>query len=130
VYAVAFVTRPIGALIYGHVGDTAGRRRCLLWSIASIAVCTTLIGCLPTYEMIGYWAPALLAVLRAIQGLAVGGEFGTAMVRGAAPAAALHRQHCAAAAPCHRIMLPAHLSGSNTPSPRPAGAGGCYRSCP
>ena len=84
-YAVGFVTRPIGALLFGHVGDTAGRRSSLLWSIAAMALPTVLIGCLPTYEMIGIWATVLMTVLRAVQGLAMGGEFGTAMVRGAAP---------------------------------------------
>lgn len=79
-YAVGFIARPVGALLFGHVGDTAGRRSSLLWSIAAMAIPTVLIGALPTYSMIGYWAPALLAVLRAMQGLAVGGEYGTAQV--------------------------------------------------
>ena len=83
-FAAGFVTRPIGALLFGHVGDTAGRRRGLLISITAMAIPTVLIGCLPTYAMIGYWAPALLVLLRVVQGLAVGGEFGTGMVRGAA----------------------------------------------
>jgi len=83
VYAVGFIARPVGALLFGHVGDTAGRRTSLLWSMAAIAIPTVLIGCLPTYGMIGDWAPAMLAVLRAMQGLALGGEYGTAQVRGA-----------------------------------------------
>ena len=82
VYAVGFIARPVGALLFGHVGDTAGRRSGLLWSTAAMAVPTVLIGCLPTYAMVGNWAPALLAILRAMQGLALGGEYGTAQVGG------------------------------------------------
>eukprot|EP00882_Tetradesmus_deserticola_P006784 GHRQ01007142.1.p1 GENE.GHRQ01007142.1~~GHRQ01007142.1.p1 ORF type:complete len:279 (+),score=79.58 GHRQ01007142.1:235-1071(+) len=80
VYAVGFISRPIGALGFGHLGDTKGRRICLLISVTMMAVPTVLIGCLPTFAHAGLAAPILLALLRAIQGLAMGGEFGCAMV--------------------------------------------------
>jgi MFS family permease len=124
VFALAFVSRPVGAIIFGHIGDRVGRRLSLLISIAAMALPTILIGCLPPYKVgvrvprsqkksirhsctavlltitcsssisfcnagnrrhpkkqtIGMAAPAILAVLRVIQGLAVGGEYGTAVV--------------------------------------------------
>jgi MHS family proline/betaine transporter-like MFS transporter len=80
VFALSFVTRPIGSLLLGSVGDRWGRRPALLISLAGMAVPTVLIGCLPTYQMIGEAAPILLALLRAIQGLAMGAEFSAAMV--------------------------------------------------
>ncbi|KAF8062751.1 kgtP [Scenedesmus sp. PABB004] len=80
VYAVGFISRPLGSILFGHIGDTRGRRITLLLSVALMAVPTVLIGCLPTFAQVGIAAPALLAVLRLVQGLAVGGEFGSAMV--------------------------------------------------
>lgn len=72
--AVGYLARPLGAIIFGHVGDAHGRRLTLLVSILLITLPTLLIGCLPTYAMIGLAAPILMALLRFIQGLAVGGE--------------------------------------------------------
>ncbi|GBF97663.1 MFS transporter [Raphidocelis subcapitata] len=80
VFALAFVTRPVGAIIFGHVGDRIGRRISLLVSIAAMALPTVIIGCLPSYQVMGLAAPVLLALLRVIQGLAIGGEYGTAVV--------------------------------------------------
>ena len=74
--AIGFVSRPVGSLLFGHVGDTRGRRASLLWSILIMAVPTVLIGCIPPFTSIGIAAPVLLAVLRLFQGLAMGGEFG------------------------------------------------------
>lgn len=77
VYAAAFVVRPLGALIFGHIGDTVGRNRCLLLSIVAMAFSTVAIGILPTYSYgpykAGIAAPILLALLRLVQGLAMGG---------------------------------------------------------
>ena len=76
--------RPLGALIFGHIGDTAGRNRCLLLSILAMAFSTVTIGILPTYNFgkyrAGVAAPVLLALLRLLQGLAMGGEFGSAVI--------------------------------------------------
>ncbi|WP_158782374.1 MFS transporter [Pantoea sp. BAV 3049] len=75
---VAFVTRPIGAVIFGHFGDTIGRKAMLLASITIMGGATVVIGLLPGYETIGIAAPILLVIIRLIQGLAVGGEWGGA----------------------------------------------------
>jgi MHS family proline/betaine transporter-like MFS transporter len=80
VFAVGFIGRPLGALIFGHIGDRSGRKRALMASVMMMAVPTMLIGLLPTHSQIGIAAPILLVVLRLLQGLAVGGEFTTSMV--------------------------------------------------
>jgi MFS family permease len=61
---------------FGHLGDTKGRGTCLLWTVLLMGIPTVLIGCLPNYSQIGIAAPILLAILRLVQGLAMGGEFG------------------------------------------------------
>jgi MHS family proline/betaine transporter-like MFS transporter len=80
VFAVGFIGRPMGALIFGHIGDRSGRKRALMASVIMMAVPTMLIGLLPTHAQIGLFAPLLLVLLRLFQGLAVGGEFTTSMV--------------------------------------------------
>lgn len=75
VFAVGFLARPLGALLFGHLGDTLGRRTALAWSILLMAVPTCLVGLLPTYEAIGAAAPIALTLCRFLQGLSVGGEF-------------------------------------------------------
>ncbi|WIA35149.1 hypothetical protein OEZ86_003625 [Tetradesmus obliquus] len=80
IFAVGFISRPVGALLFGHMGDTRGRGLCLLLSVILMGVPTVIIGCLPTYAQAGIASPALLATMRLIQGLAMGGEFGAAMV--------------------------------------------------
>ncbi|MFE5672627.1 MFS transporter [Agromyces sp. NPDC056523] len=78
-FGVGFVARPIGALIFGYVGDRFGRRPALLTTIVMIGCATGLIGLLPDYVAIGVAAPIMLAVLRLVQGVAVGGEWGGAV---------------------------------------------------
>lgn len=73
---VGFVARPIGAAIFGHFGDRIGRKTTLMATLFLMAFGTVLIGCLPTYQSIGVAAPVLLVVLRIIQGIGVGGEWG------------------------------------------------------
>ncbi|MEM7123190.1 MAG: MFS transporter [Pseudomonadota bacterium] len=88
VFAIGFLARPVGAVLFGHLGDRVGRRRVLVLSIVLMAGPTTLIGFLPTYDDIGFWAPAILIALRLLQGLSVGGEMTgsiTFMVEGAPP---------------------------------------------
>ncbi|WP_173677403.1 MFS transporter [Tsukamurella tyrosinosolvens] len=79
-YAVGFAARPIGGIVFGHLGDRIGRKTLLQVSILMIGVATFLMGCLPTFDQIGYWAPGLLVLLRFIQGFAVGGEWGGAVL--------------------------------------------------
>lgn len=74
VFAVGFVARPVGSLIFGHIGDRTGRKRMLAVSIISMSIPTALIGLLPSYDKIGIVAPIVLTLLRIVQGLSVGGE--------------------------------------------------------
>lgn len=74
-FAVGFVARPIGAALFGHLGDRHGRRKMLLITVVLIGAVTGCIGLLPTYATIGVWAPVLLAALRVVQGISVGGEW-------------------------------------------------------
>lgn len=76
-FAGAFFMRPLGGLLFGHVGDRIGRKRALMLSIVTMALSTCCMGCLPTYKSVGAWAPILLAVARLFQGLSVGGQLGT-----------------------------------------------------
>jgi len=77
-FAVGFIARPVGAVVFGHVGDRYGRRVALVVTIGLMGVATTLIGALPTYAAAGIVAPILLTLLRAVQGVATGGEWGGA----------------------------------------------------
>ena len=79
-YAVGFVARPIGGIVFGHFGDKFGRKKLLQLSIILVGVSTFLMGCLPGFDQVGYWAPAMLVALRFIQGFAVGGEWGGAVL--------------------------------------------------
>jgi len=79
-YAVGFAARPIGGIVCGHFGDKIGRKSMLILTLLIMGVATFLIGCLPTYNDIGIWAPILLVVLRMAQGFGVGGEWGGAVL--------------------------------------------------
>ena len=79
-YAVGFLARPLGGVVFGHFGDKYGRKKLLQFSLLLVGAVTFLMGCLPTFAQIGYWAPALLVVLRFLQGFAVGGEWGGAVL--------------------------------------------------
>ena len=78
--AVGFVARPIGGLLFGHFGDRLGRKPTLVIALLTMGTATTLVGLLPTYKTIGVAAPIALFVLRFLQGLAVGGQWGGAVL--------------------------------------------------
>lgn len=87
-FAVGFAARPIGGIVFGHLGDRYGRKRALVWTLSIMGAATFLIGLLPTYAQAGLWSPLLLLVLRVLQGVASGGEWGggVLMISESAPA--------------------------------------------
>lgn len=80
VLATSYIVRPLGAVIFGHLGDRIGRKRTLLWTIGIMGVATGAIGLLPDFATIGIFAPILLTFLRIVQGLSLGGEWGGAIL--------------------------------------------------
>jgi metabolite-proton symporter len=79
-YSLGFVARPIGGIVFGHFGDRIGRKRLLMASLVLMGVSSMAMGLLPTHQQIGAWAPLLLTTLRFVQGFAVGGEWGGAVL--------------------------------------------------
>jgi metabolite-proton symporter len=79
-FGVGFVFRPIGAVVFGHYGDRVGRKRLLVIAMLMMGAGTTLIGLLPGYDTIGIWAPILLVLMRCVQGVALGGQYGGAVL--------------------------------------------------
>ncbi|AZH80244.1 MFS transporter [Microbacterium sp. Y-01] len=79
-YAIGFIARPLGGIVFGQIGDRFGRKPTLQATIIIVGAATFLMGCLPGFQSIGYWAPALLVALRFLQGFAVGGEWGGAVL--------------------------------------------------
>jgi MFS family permease len=81
--ATGYIARPLGGIVFGHFGDRIGRKKMLIISMVMMGVGSTLIGLLPTYAQLGVWAPILLVFLRIVQGFAVGGEWGGAVLMSA-----------------------------------------------
>ena len=79
-YAVGFIGRPLGGIVFGHFGDRVGRKAMLILTLLMMGIPTIAIGLIPTHDQIGYWAAALLVLLRFLQGVAVGGEWGGAVL--------------------------------------------------
>ena len=79
-YAVGYLSRPLGGILFGQLGDRRGRRHVLVITLLIMGACTTLIGLLPVYEKIGVLAPILLVILRFVQGMALGGEWAGAVL--------------------------------------------------
>ena len=79
-FAVGFVARPVGGLIFGHIGDRSGRKTTLVLTLTMMGLATFAMGLMPSYASIGVWAPILMVLLRFVQGLAVGGEWGGAVL--------------------------------------------------
>ena len=82
-FAVGFVAKPIGSILFGHFGDRVGRKSALVTSLLMMGAGTLLVGCLPNYKAIGIWAPILLVALRIVQGIGIGGEWGGAALMAA-----------------------------------------------
>lgn len=78
-FAVAYLVRPLGAIVFGRLGDQAGRKYTFLMTIVILGISTVLMGLLPSYAAIGLASPVLMMLLRVVQGLAFGGEFGSAV---------------------------------------------------
>ncbi|WP_260287415.1 MFS transporter [Peribacillus aracenensis] len=79
-FGIPYFFRPLGGIIFSHIGDKIGRKKSLIYTLGIMGVSTALIGLLPGYQSIGVWAPVLLVTLRLIQGIAVGGEWGGAVL--------------------------------------------------
>ncbi|MDU4616571.1 MAG: MFS transporter [Enterobacter sp.] len=79
-FSLTFFIRPIGGVLFAHIGDRIGRKKTLVLTLSLMGGATVMIGLLPTYEMIGLWAPALLILMRIIQGMGIGGEWGGALL--------------------------------------------------
>lgn len=117
VFAVGFLCRPIGALIFGYLGDRKGRVKTLRLSILMITIPTLLIGCLPTYSLVGIWAPILLISIRVWQGLSLGGEYSGNIIYLAETAPKQHRGFITSFAGMGAnigILLAAAVSGASS----------------
>src|SRR3569833_73796 len=79
-FAVGFIARPLGGVIFGHFGDRIGRKSMLIMTLMIMGIATLLIGLVPTYDQIVIWAPIALLILRVLQGLGLGGEWGGAVL--------------------------------------------------
>ena len=136
-FAIAFIARPLGSLIFGHFGDRMGRKTTLVVSLMTMGVGTFLIGCLPTYDQVGVGAVAILCLLRFIQGIGLGGEWsGAALV--ATENAPEASAHCTApsrsSAPRSASSCPTAPTSCSNPSTIRTrcwlGAGVCRSCCP
>src|SRR3984885_11509301 len=78
-FGAGFAVRPFGALVFGALGDRIGRKRCFMVTMVLMGLSTVSVGLLPTYSQVGVWAPIILVAMRLMQGLAVGGEYGSAV---------------------------------------------------
>ena len=113
VFAAGFLMRPLGSLVFGHIGDKMGRKMALTASVALMAIPTFLIGALPTYQQIGVTASVLLVLMRLLQGLSVGGEYTTSSIFLVERSAAGHRGFFGSFAEvgaCSGILLGSALS--------------------
>src|SRR5262249_22809938 len=79
-FTIGFISRPLGGVIFGWMGDRVGRKSTLVATLLLMGISTVLVGVVPTYAQIGVWAPLLLVLLRFIQGIGVGGEWGGAVL--------------------------------------------------
>jgi len=108
-YALGFFVRPVGGIIFGNLGDKIGRKTILIITLLLMGIATTLIGVLPTFERIGLWAAVLLLVLRILQGLGAGAEFGGAVIM-AAEYSPQGKRGLYASLPCTEVAIGLLLS--------------------
>jgi MFS family permease len=114
-FATGYLARPVGGVIFGHFGDRLGRKRMLVLTMVLMGVASFLIGLLPTYEQVGVLAPIALVVLRLVQGIAVGGEWGGAVLMSAEHATTrrgLWASFTNAGAPFGMVLSTAALTGT------------------
>jgi MFS family permease len=113
--ATGYLARPLGGILFGHFGDRVGRKKMLVTTMALMGVVSVLIGVLPTYAQIGVWAPILLVLLRVLQGVAVGGEWGGAVLMSAEHATSrrgLWASFTNAGAPSGMVLSTVALAGA------------------
>ncbi|GAA4784628.1 MFS transporter [Actinomycetospora chlora] len=113
--ATGYLARPLGGVLFGHFGDRVGRKKMLVVTMTLMGVVSVLIGVLPTYAQIGVWAPVLLVLLRVLQGVAVGGEWGGAVLMSAEHATSrrgLWASFTNAGAPSGMVLSTAALAGA------------------
>ncbi|NJQ01697.1 MFS transporter [Streptomyces zingiberis] len=116
-FAVGYLARPLGGLVFGHFGDRLGRKQMLVITMVLMGVASFLIGCLPTSEQIGSWAAVLLVILRVVQGVAVGGEWGGAVLVSAEHARTrrgLWASFTNAGAPCGMVLSTAAFTATSS----------------
>lgn len=114
-FAAGYLARPLGGIIFGHFGDRLGRKRMLVLTMTLMGTASFLIGVLPTYGQVGSWAAVLLVLLRVVQGIAVGGEWGGAVLISAEHATSrrgLWASFTNAGAPCGGVLSTAALTGT------------------
>ncbi|GHH32811.1 MFS transporter [Lentzea cavernae] len=114
-FATGYLARPIGGILFGHFGDLLGRKKMLVLTMTLMGVASFLIGLLPTYAQIGWLAPAGLVLLRVVQGISVGGEWGGAVLMSAEHATSrrgLWASFTNAGAPCGMVLSTAALTGT------------------
>jgi MFS family permease len=114
-FATGYLARPLGGVLFGHYGDLLGRKKMLVLTMSLMGVASFLIGLLPTYAQVGWLAPAGLVLLRVVQGISVGGEWGGAVLMSAEHATSrrgLWASFTNAGAPCGMVLSTAALSGT------------------
>ncbi len=114
-FATGYLARPLGGVIFGHFGDLLGRKKMLVLTMVMMGVASFLIGLLPTYAQVGWLAPAGLVLLRVVQGISVGGEWGGAVLMSAEHATSrrgLWASFTNAGAPCGMVLSTAALTGT------------------
>ncbi|MFI6096310.1 MFS transporter [Lentzea sp. NPDC051213] len=114
-FATGYLARPLGGVLFGHFGDLLGRKKMLVLTMSMMGIASFLIGVLPTYAQIGWLAPAGLVLLRVVQGISVGGEWGGAVLMSAEHATSrrgLWASFTNAGAPCGMVLSTAALTGT------------------